>query len=43
MIHFSDGSRKVESLDAPSFPLKYDSIKSETGINEKEAHDFWDV
>jgi len=42
MIHFSEGSRKVESIDVPSFPLKYDSIKPETNINEKEAHDFWD-
>lgn len=42
MIQFSDVSRKVESLDAPSFPLKYDSIKPETSISEKEAHEFWD-
>lgn len=42
MIHFSEGSRKVESIDVPSFPLKYDLIKPETSISEKEAHDFWD-
>lgn len=42
MIHFSEGAIKVENIDVFSFPFKYDSIKLETGINEKEAHDFWD-
>lgn len=42
MIRFSEGAIKVENIDVPSFPLKYDSIKPETGITEKEAHDFWD-
>ena len=42
MIQFSDISRKFECLDVPSVPFRYESIKSETGMNEKEAHAFWD-
>lgn len=42
MIQFSDISKKAENLDEHSFLNGYDSIKSETSIDEKEAHDFWD-
>lgn len=42
MIQFSDASRKVESLEAPSFLCDFDSIKPETSLSEKEAHEFWD-
>lgn len=43
MIQSSDISRKVEHREVHPFPLKYDSIKPETSIDEKEAHDFWDT
>lgn len=42
MIQFSDMSRKVESLDAPSFQIKYDVIKLKSKITEAEAHNWGD-